>query len=1573
MFYLVKYLSKEAGELGASLAVMADARRHIKEWGSTARDAGEPARNAQHLMQRTLNKCDVEVASTVGASMLLGHTPDGFTDAFLYIDMWSTFYAAGGAKISNHSLSAHGAANEDSSPSNQTTPEINDDTSEFMGQAYLDNEDGADVSKDKPPESRTQLKVYHILGQAKDHPVALAVAHNYKHRGMELRFMSPMVYTLTIRIAPLEEMLGSDESKTATRSAGRQPSKYYCFAPTHSLFHHFVQVERSKMMCPMHAGERRARFPAPLKAGEDPSPSYMRQFDLAAAFFAANFCPWGSEDGEDGTKPPDLSSSAFRTWVGTQQKIADDVTENDGPRMYAANVLQELKIYMDGLTLDKFMLNACKDFRMRYQHRWTEDEKREHWTAHADPKSEAMQELEKLRDLQESRQFNAGRLTTRLNQEVFMDELQHQVDDAMGACEPESRQIAGRRVNLHCPTYTIEQIDAVASLVAHPDVSCLEHPSDPAVSRNGPHSSGSTPIIDLPMTFDHVSDAEYAALQAEWQANSVHDPTLLPPLNQEQRAAARGLLPALRQFKETRRSGVTLTSEEFGNLPEGMLILLHGPAGTGKSHMLKSIQQVMADESLGTCMFSAYTGVAVTMLPNPAATLCTLFSLPINAADVSHLNPPTLANTQRFERLVGDVENLALIVLDECSFINPTTLYYVNERMKQFCKSDLPFGGRVVLICGDMHQKQPIGAPSIFKSLVASELSDEVLKDLRVRPLKKCTSMAPRVRGTELLMQFQRFNLTEQMRAADDKTHAAHLRHLRDVNAKQPISDDILASLQPLTAEAVAREGEKLGFAPIGVLSHMERYALNLSQAKAFAKYHNRPLLWWRWELTGDHASSLSENEATLLYRLERQGLCGFYVHGARAYITANINTGRGVVNGCDATMDSLTVKPGDPSIATCLDDAARLAGRSVWEVEINQPLSINVVPQVSEDKKRALIASGGTLETLQETLGRRPDQCTCCATDRKDQYDCPGCKAEGAQVLICQHCESTHWMQHKLVIPVKSERSVAYKTTSVEATRRALPPSLGVRRLEVDLAFALTDFKFQGKTLEYIILSLGNRGGLPCWSLESFYVLFSRVRKGSNIYVLGVDGSNPKSNDHLRKLRHDVTLDLWHKGYTAAGEWNGDTVRAAADAKVESMIQGIKLTKKPKGIKFKQQKKEKTKRKRTNAPPLASKGIKFTMPATTAPPPPASDEKKKKKTKTKMPATTAPPPPASDEKKNKDTKRKRSNAPPPASKQRKILTAEEFAKMLREQHESVMQGHELPLDSTSAATQRYYSSRLMVRMRVVDFMDAEATSWFVAWAKCIGIEVVYSNEFLQLGYACGSIAGKAVPLLREAQRNREEGGDFMTQDVDIAASEQTTQEHYQWLYGRNVHGDIKYSADTFPQSTVERPTTTTESGLTTPYLEGQEISYLVKMNSSGDEFTSKDDKGTFTTSFDSDFAMDPEDPDFVSSLTLFGAQERVGNLIRTAEQDPDLTTEYDVFVANTDKTGNGQHWFTVALAITTAPSPGMLRRALSPDEQDRVELAWGGRDDSSVIVVCSLRSGAGSSTVNILGKHFGR
>ena len=47
--------------------------------------------------------------------------------------------------------------------------------------------------------------------------------------------------------------------------------------------------------------------------------------------------------------------------------------------------------------------------------------------------------------------------------------------------------------------------------------------------------------------------------------------------------------------------------------------------------------------------------------------------------------------------------------------------------------------------------------------------------------------------------------------------------------------------------------------------------------------------------------------------------------------------------------------------------------------------------------------------------------------------------------MLICKHCESKHWIDHKLVTPINSERSVQCKTSSVEASRRASPPGLRV------------------------------------------------------------------------------------------------------------------------------------------------------------------------------------------------------------------------------------------------------------------------------------------------------------------------------------------------------------------------------------------------------------------------------------------------------------------------------------------------------------------------------------------------
>ena len=84
-------------------------------------------------------------------------------------------------------------AADDSPPTRESTPEIKVDTTEFISLEYIDNEDGAGVGKDKSPESRTHLKVFHLPGQARGHPVALSMAHNNKHRCKKLRNTSFMV------------------------------------------------------------------------------------------------------------------------------------------------------------------------------------------------------------------------------------------------------------------------------------------------------------------------------------------------------------------------------------------------------------------------------------------------------------------------------------------------------------------------------------------------------------------------------------------------------------------------------------------------------------------------------------------------------------------------------------------------------------------------------------------------------------------------------------------------------------------------------------------------------------------------------------------------------------------------------------------------------------------------------------------------------------------------------------------------------------------------------------------------------------------------------------------------------------------------------------------------------------------------------------------------------------------------------------------------------------------------------------------------------------------------------------
>ena len=65
-------------------------------------------------------------------------------------------------------------------------------------------------------------------------------------------------------------------------------------------------------------------------------------------------------------------------------------------------------------------------------------------------------------------------------------------------------------------------------------------------------------------------------------------------------------------------------------------------------------------------------------------------------------------SAQVSSKVVAAVENYDLILIDEASMITPVTLARIDLRLRHCFNSQLPFGGKYILLCGDMWQFPPV-------------------------------------------------------------------------------------------------------------------------------------------------------------------------------------------------------------------------------------------------------------------------------------------------------------------------------------------------------------------------------------------------------------------------------------------------------------------------------------------------------------------------------------------------------------------------------------------------------------------------------------------------------------------------------------------------------------------------------------------------------------------------------------------------------------------------------------------------------------------------------------------------
>ena len=1100
-----------------------------------------------------------EISDTQAASLLLGDSAHISSDTFHYASPWEVWESA-------LQLRKELGIDEES----RAVAGIDEDADMW---AAADDEDddayqmvGGDSKWTREQAPHPGYSKSYKLDDGTD--IAVSVSEHYRFRGSRLARFNYMEWESCVDVVPMsaeeKEKRAANLGRLAAAESGKlplhneelaevrrgaRPSGCFAFHAAHPLVNTHWQRMRTKVHCLKHGGGKSPPREPTLGGGSDKdrpvSDSWRQKRELFSEYMAANFVPWAVSSDDDDIKtedqncPPDLSSDAFGTWM-TLLKEAARADANSSERHVARGRLFELGHYVHALSVNKEYKQCLQQTRMRNRTQWPKDvadalgERKK--TA-----NKSVEEIEALRADAELKAFNKKQarsqrqtsqeaLNNATEMESFLtrlmalhgcalppkDDTTPTADDTTptaDASAPAYQEMAAAAgflpveslagPNIEDPVEELknrhEKLQRLPTqqLTATPDA-----PSPlPNAPTGAPDAFMATGVVsdEDPPELVYLKDEECALepLLAKWElekeAAAAADPPLeepLPPLNNEQRAAGREILNALRELERAKRRKPWANRAEW---MEGLdkvqrLFFLNGAAGTGKTALIKTLDVLMQRLGLGQMLLSAFTGTAVVELENAMTTL-TLFDIPFYFGEGGLGAIKSAENIIRFETFArlppNEHDGLRLVVLDELSFIPPSLLHHVSERLEWLLARDsgLHFGGVVFVAAGDFHQKLPVAKPSLHKELLAANGVSVPTKIGTVPPSKKASrnphhGKQATAGGVALFAKFRRLCLTVNNRFKKDPDWGHILGQMRKLDHPTPVGAEFREALRVLS-DSEKRDPGWI-FAPIGVVSNDERHFLNAAQAYRWAQHHRLPLV--RWKLPVKGLERLEPAELQGLYE-EEPSLWGYFVKGAAAVLTTdNLSQGRGLVNGTRIVLDSITM---DPKLGLDIGALLRQAGPGGVVTLKHQPFSIQVRPQVKPV----------FLERLRE-FSVRPGECVI-----------PILQGEG---------ELEKELTSRYAVATVGDRKVALKKTHL-----------------IELGFAFTDYKMQGKTVDRLVLSLAHRTVGANIELASVYVLASRVRARAGVRVLCADADN---FEHLSRLRPATELAVWDAAYDEFG-----------------------------------------------------------------------------------------------------------------------------------------------------------------------------------------------------------------------------------------------------------------------------------------------------------------------------------------------------------------------------------------------------------------------------------------------------